>query len=76
MAKRKSGELRKGDTVVAVEDLPRVPVGTEGRIEMVSGLRWTRYRVQFDNGVSLGSIDRRLLGRPGEQISSNGQAGA
>jgi hypothetical protein len=76
MAKRKSGELRKGDTVVAVEELPRVPAGTAGRIEMVSGLRWTRYRVQFENGVSLGSIDRRLIGRPGDPVSSNGQAGA
>jgi hypothetical protein len=74
MAKRKNGELRKGDTVVAVEELPRVPAGTSGRVEMVSGLRWTRYRVQFDNGVSLGSIDRRLLGRPGDPASTNGQA--
>jgi hypothetical protein len=72
MAKDKNGELRKGDTVVAVEELPRVPVGTSGRISMVSGLRWTRYRVQFDNGVSLGSIDGRFLSRPGR----NGQAGA
>jgi hypothetical protein len=73
MAKRKSGELRKGETVVAVEDLPRVPVGTSGRIEMVSGLRWTRYRVQFDNGESVGSIDRRYLSRPGDPVSTNGQ---
>ncbi len=72
MAKDKNAELRKGDTVVAVEELPRVPVGTAGRISMVSGLRWTRYRVQFDNGVSLGSLDGRLIGRPG----SNGQSGA
>ena len=71
MAKDKNGELRKGDTVVAVEELPRVPVGTSGRIAMVSGLRWTRYRVQFDNGVSLGSLDGRLIGRPG----ANGQSG-
>jgi hypothetical protein len=75
MAKRRNGELRKGDRVVAVEELPRVPAGTPGRVEMVSGLRWTRYRVQFENGVSIGSIDRRLLARPGDP-SSNGQAGA
>ena len=76
MAKAKNGELRKGETVVAVDDLPRVPVGTAGRIDMVSGLRWTRYRVQFDNGVSIGSLDRRHLARPGEHVASNGQTGA
>jgi hypothetical protein len=72
MAKQKSVELRKGDPVIALEDLPRVPKGTTGRVSMVSGLRWTRYRVQFDNGVSLGSIDRRFLIRPGEKLSTNG----
>jgi hypothetical protein len=72
MAKHKSVELRKGDPVIALEDLPRVPKGTPGRVSMVSGLRWTRYRVQFDNGVSLGSLDRRYLVRPGEKLSSNG----
>jgi hypothetical protein len=76
MAKDKTGELRKGDTVVAVEELPRVPLGTAGKISMVSGLRWTRYRVQFDNGVSLGSLDGRLIGRPGDHVASNGQTGA
>jgi hypothetical protein len=76
MAKDKTGELRKGDKVVAVEELPRVPLGTAGKISMVSGLRWTRYRVQFDNGVSLGSLDGRLIGRPGDHVASNGQTGA
>jgi hypothetical protein len=76
MAKAKSGELRKGETVVAVDDLPEVPVGTAGRIEMVSGLRWTRYRVQFENGVSIGSIDARYLARPGDAVAGNGQADA
>jgi hypothetical protein len=75
MAKGKTGELRKGDTVVAVDELPRVPAGTQGRVLLVSGLRWIRYRVDFENGVSVGSIDGRHLARPGDP-SSNGQVGA
>lgn len=67
MAKVQSLELRKGEIVFAAEDLPDVPAGTRGRVTMVSGLRWTRYRVQFDNGQSIGSLDRRLLLRPSER---------
>ena len=74
MAKDKTTELRKGDKVVAAADLRRVPVGTPGRIRMVAGLQWTRYRVDFDNGVSIGSLDRKLLARPGELASSNGSS--
>lgn len=76
MAKDKTAELRKGDKVVAAADLRRVPVGTPGRIRMVAGLQWTRYRVDFDNGVSIGSLDRKLLARPGEVAGSNGSATA
>ena len=66
MATQPSPELRKGETVYATEDLPGVPVGTRGKVSMVSGIRWTRYRVQFDNSQSLGSLDRRLLARKSE----------
>jgi hypothetical protein len=76
MAKDKTAELRKGDKVVAAADLRRVPAGTPGRIRMVAGLQWTRYRVDFDNGVSIGSLDRTLLARPGELAASNGSATA
>jgi hypothetical protein len=72
MAKDKTAELRKGDKVVAATELRRVPAGTPGRVRMVAGLQWTRYRVDFDNGVSIGSLDRSLLARPGEPVGSNG----
>ncbi|HEX7095913.1 MAG TPA: hypothetical protein VF183_08515 [Acidimicrobiales bacterium] len=72
MAKGTSVELRKGEKVVAAEDLPQVPKGTPGRVTMVSGIRWIRYRVDFDNGVSLGSLDRQRLARFGEIPSRNG----
>jgi hypothetical protein len=74
MAKDKTAELRKGDKVVAATDLRRVPAGTPGRVRMVAGLQWTRYRVDFENGVSIGSIDRDLLARPGEWPAANGSA--
>jgi hypothetical protein len=66
MAKVTSNELRKGEIVHAREDLHHVPRGTRGKVTFVSGLNWTRYRVQFDNGISIGSLDRRLLARNGE----------
>jgi hypothetical protein len=72
MAKDKTAELRKGDKVVAATELRRVPAGTPGRILMVAGLQWTRYRVDFDNGVSIGSLDRAHLARPDELPATNG----
>lgn len=57
MAKNSTTVLRKGSRVVATIDLRGVPSGTLGTIRMVAGLTWTRYRVDFANGVSLGSVD-------------------
>jgi hypothetical protein len=60
MAKN-SDTLRKGSKVVAAVDLRGVPKGTEGVVRMVAGLAWTRYRVDFANGVTLGSVDGAQL---------------
>ena len=54
-------QLRKGAKVVARTELRDVPEGTAGKVTMVTGLTWIRYWVRFDNGVSLGSIDRKRL---------------
>ena len=56
-AKRDGTVLRPKTRVVATKDLVGVPMGTSGRIEVVNGLTWMRYWVQFDNGVWLGSVD-------------------
>ena len=56
-AKRDGTTLRPKTRVVATKDLVGVPMGTPGRIEVVNGLTWVRYWVQFDNGVWLGSVD-------------------
>ena len=59
-----STDLRKGAKVVARTDLRDVPEGTTGKVTMVTGLTWIRYWVRFDNGVSLGTIDRKRLATP------------
>jgi hypothetical protein len=56
-----SDHLRKGTKVVARAELRDVPEGTRGKVIMVSGITWIRYWVRFDNGISLGSIDRQVL---------------
>jgi hypothetical protein len=54
-------EYVRKDRVVAAEDLPGVPEGTGGRIVMVTGLSWIRYRVAFDNGVEKNLLDARYI---------------
>jgi hypothetical protein len=58
--------LRKGDKVVLTTDLRAVPEGTEGKVVLVVGLSWIRYWVSFDNGVAVGSINRKQLATPAE----------
>lgn len=55
------GRLRRHQKVKAVVDLPGVPAGTTGKVYLVDGLTWIRYRVAFDNGVEIGSLDREVL---------------
>lgn len=54
-------EFHRNEKVKALDDLPGVPQGTQGRVELVAGFTWTRYRVAFDNGVDLGTIDGSKL---------------
>jgi hypothetical protein len=56
-------EFRRGEKVKNLDDLPGVPSGTRGRVYLVDGFAWTRYRVLFDNGVDIGSLDRAVLAR-------------
>jgi hypothetical protein len=50
-------DFRRRQKVVAVADLPGVPVGTFGKIWFVSGVTWVRYHVAFENGVELSNVD-------------------
>jgi len=58
--------LNKGAKVVAISDLRGVPVGTKGKVAVVNGLSWIRYWVRFDNGATVGSINRTALATPSE----------
>ena len=49
--------FREGQRVQAAHDLEGVPEGTKGKVVMVTGLSWIRYRVRFDNGVELNLLD-------------------
>ena len=51
------------DRVEAAADLPGVPVGTPGIVAAIAGLAWIRYRVRFENGVELGTLDAKYLAR-------------
>jgi hypothetical protein len=65
MAKRAApDEFKRDDTVKTLDPLPGVPQGEKGRVYLVDGFAWTRYRVLFDNGVDIGSIDGSALARP------------
>jgi hypothetical protein len=63
MARKTSAvpKFRRRDKVVAVTELPGVPVGTEGVVYYEAGLRWFRYHVAFTNGQELANVDGNAL---------------
>jgi hypothetical protein len=61
MADAPSEPFRRHAKVVAAVDLPGVPVGTPGKVFLASGVDWIRYRVRFENGAELGTLDRSVL---------------
>ena len=64
MAKRlPPDEFKRNESVKTLDALPGVPQGTTGRVNLVDGFAWTRYRVLFDNGVDVGSLDGSSLAR-------------
>ena len=72
MARTRDNDLlERNDHVVAAEDLPYMPAGTRGRVKLTNGFAWKRYWVLFDNGVDMGSLDRKqltLVDKSGEPI--------
>jgi hypothetical protein len=54
-------DLRIGDTVEAMIDLPGVPAGTRGRVILANGFQWQRYWVRFTDGTELSDLDHRHL---------------
>jgi hypothetical protein len=66
MAETAGDQLRRHEKVVAAVDLPGVPQGTPGKVFLVSGVTWIRYRVRFENGAEIGTLDRATLQRKDE----------
>jgi hypothetical protein len=64
MAKATVDGFRRNEWVKNLDDLPGVPAGTRGRVYLVDGFTWTRYRVLFENGADIGSLDGAVLARP------------
>ena len=60
--------LKRHEKVRANVDLPGVPAGTLGKVLVVSGVSWIRYRVLFENGEEHGLLDGRHLVRPKEFV--------
>jgi hypothetical protein len=51
--------LKIGDVVTTIVDLPEVPTGSEGKIILANGFNWLRYRVRFSNGLEIADLDQR-----------------
>jgi hypothetical protein len=57
-----TGELKRKSKVRAFTPLPGIPEGTQGKVVLVNGWDpWIRYHVMFENGATLGSINREHL---------------
>jgi hypothetical protein len=54
-------DLRIGDRVRGIVDLPGVAEGDEGKVILANGFNWQRYRIRFSNGVELGDLDQRHI---------------
>lgn len=54
-------DLKRHAKVRAWIDLPGVPAGTPGKVLLVSGVTWIRYRVRFENGAEQGLLDGRHI---------------
>ncbi|HIL06332.1 MAG TPA: hypothetical protein EYG17_09820 [Acidimicrobiia bacterium] len=68
-----SSTLKKGTRVVLIAELPGVGAGTAGRVGRAIGIKATRYRVSFDNGVESLSVAEGKLVSPAawEYIQNN-----
>jgi hypothetical protein len=63
---KQEAKFKRHAKVVAAVDLPGVPAGTRGKVQLVNGLRWIRYWVVFKNGVELGQLGNDQLMDPAE----------
>jgi len=66
MAQRNDDVMFKQHSkVVASRDLPGIAAGTEGKVLLINGLSWVRYRVLFEGHVERGMLSAADLTTPG-----------
>jgi hypothetical protein len=58
-------DLKMGDRVESIVDLPGVPAGTAGKVILANGFNWQRYRVAFVNGIEVADCDQRNIAPTG-----------
>ena len=58
--------FKQHQKVVAAHDLPGIAAGTKGKILLINGLSWVRYRVLFETGVERGMLNATDLTTPAE----------
>jgi hypothetical protein len=54
-------DLRMGDRVRTIVDLPTVASGTEGKVILANGFNWQRYRVRFPGRIEIPDLDQRHI---------------
>jgi hypothetical protein len=58
MAKRDDDVVfKQHQKVVAAHDLPGIAAGTPGKILLINGLSWVRYRVLFEGRIERGMLN-------------------
>jgi hypothetical protein len=55
------GRFRAKQKVRLTVDRQGIPAGTPGKVVMVTGQTWIRYRVRFEGDVEVGLLDERYL---------------
>jgi hypothetical protein len=56
--------FKQHQKVVAAHDLPGVAAGTPGKILLINGLAWVRYRVLFEGRIERGMLNAEDLTTP------------
>jgi hypothetical protein len=68
--------FKQHQKVVAAHDLPGIAAGTPGKILLINGLSWVRYRVLFEGHVERGMLNADDLTTPNEWAAQQQAADA
>src|SRR4051812_7310591 len=57
-------QFKQHSKVVAAHDLPGIAAGTPGKVLLINGLSWVRYRVLFEGHIERGMLSAGDLTTP------------